>query len=92
MSKHNRSLSVFFSLIGLVVIYFLTFDFATVAQVSVALIFPLACIWFSEELGNVTGISIPQINQASPGVLVAVAGWGLTVAVLTVTIVVTLSV
>ena len=37
---------------------------------------PLACIWFSESMGNATGMmgSI-SINQASPRVIVRWLGW-----------------
>ncbi|WP_230271933.1 hypothetical protein [Rhodopirellula halodulae] len=40
---------------------------------------PLACIWFSNELGRLTGVSMgigrPTINEATPGIFVAAGGW-----------------
>lgn len=41
--------------------------------------FPLACIWFADGLGNLTGISLglgrPAITKTSPGEFVAIGGW-----------------
>ena len=39
-------------------------------------ILPLTCVWFSEAMGNYTGMmgSMP-INQESPGVIVRLLGW-----------------
>jgi hypothetical protein len=42
------------------------------------LIFPLACIWFSNEMGDYTGMGFgrgPAITEKSPGWAVAFAGW-----------------
>jgi len=39
------------------------------------LILPLACIWFSEDMGNFTGSYINGPMTRSPGCLVAVFGW-----------------
>ena len=43
------------------------------------LVFPLACIWFSGALGKLTGIRMglarPVINQTTPAIGVAFAGW-----------------
>jgi uncharacterized membrane protein YoaT (DUF817 family) len=40
------------------------------------LVLPLACIWFSEEMGSFTGIMRGQfINAQTPGCLVAFGGW-----------------
>ncbi|MCA9198562.1 MAG: zf-TFIIB domain-containing protein [Planctomycetales bacterium] len=40
---------------------------------------PLVCIWFSDGLGNLTGVSLglgrPTVTHATPGVLIALAGW-----------------
>lgn len=42
------------------------------------LILPLACIWFSEEMGSytgLTGIDSPGITKESPPTLVKFMGW-----------------
>lgn len=49
----------------------------------VCLILPLACIWFSEYLGDYTGPSLmnydgdsfPDIDKKTPGCLIALFGW-----------------
>lgn len=39
-------------------------------------ILPLACIWFSKEMGNYTGLSGDiWITAPSPGIFVCIAGW-----------------
>jgi len=39
-------------------------------------IFPLACIWFSDAMGNYTdSFRSPAINKTTPGPIVALAGW-----------------
>ncbi len=45
-------------------------------EVSLFLILPLACIWFSDAMGGYTGpVWRAVINAPSPGVVVGVAGW-----------------
>ncbi len=43
------------------------------------LILPLACIWFSDGMGRVTGVSgafaRPRITRETPGLAVAIGGW-----------------
>jgi Zn-finger nucleic acid-binding protein len=43
------------------------------------LILPLACIWFSDGMGKVTGVSgalaRPRITHKTPGIAVAIGGW-----------------
>lgn len=40
------------------------------------LLLPLACIWYSEEMGSFTGVMrMQQITATSPGCLVAAVGW-----------------
>ncbi len=43
------------------------------------LLLPMVCIWFSDEVGSLTGISLglgrPVITHRSPGDYVALAGW-----------------
>ncbi len=39
-------------------------------------IFPLACIWFSDAMGGYTGVWISwPITATSPGVIVCILGW-----------------
>ncbi|MFT7641499.1 MAG: Zn-finger nucleic acid-binding protein, partial [Pirellulaceae bacterium] len=48
-------------------------------RVFVFVLLPLACIWFSDGLGNLTGISFglqrPTITQTTAGEFVAIGGW-----------------
>ncbi len=43
------------------------------------LLLPMACIWFPDPIGNLTGISLgllnPMITRRTPGDMVAVGGW-----------------
>ncbi|WP_372720667.1 hypothetical protein [Novipirellula sp.] len=45
---------------------------------------PLLCIWFSDAMGRLTGISMglgrPVITKGTPGVFVAIGGWILLIA------------
>jgi len=51
---------------------------AGVLQCAIALVLPLGCIWFSDELGEYTGrAGHGMISNATPGPLVAVGGWAL---------------
>ena len=54
------------------------------------LLLPMVCIWFSEAMGNFTGIRMglasPAITQATPGIAVAIGGWLLLFVVFGVTI------
>lgn len=36
---------------------------------------PMACIWFPDEVGSLTGFGRPVITRKSPGDAVALAGW-----------------
>jgi membrane protease YdiL (CAAX protease family) len=48
----------------------------TLLLIAAALCFPLACIWFGDELGNYVGmLPGPAINKRSPGWLVKLGGW-----------------
>lgn len=44
-----------------------------------ALLIPIACIWFADAMGNLTGVSLglgrPSITEKSPGIAIALAGW-----------------
>ena len=90
LSSLTRTMTVLICASGLITIYMLTSQLEIVARISLALILPGACIWYSEELGNVTGISLPQIGQTTPGIMVAVAGWILVLTILTAAIVLNL--
>lgn len=49
-------------------------------RVSIALLLPMSCIWFSEELGDYTGRWDGHlIDEKSPGWMIAIAGWALLV-------------
>lgn len=49
-------------------------------RLSIALLLPISCIWFSEELGDYTGNWDGHlIDEKSPGWMVAFAGWALLV-------------
>ncbi len=48
----------------------------TAFKVGIFLILPLSCIWFSEEMGNYTGMLMQGGPMTrSPGCLVAAMGW-----------------
>ena len=47
-----------------------------VAKVAVALLLPMACIWFSEAMGQYTGMTTLQpVTDSTPAVFVCAAGW-----------------
>ena len=51
----------------------------TAFKISMFLILPLGCIWFSEAMGGYTGLGLLQfgapITNRSPGILVCIMGW-----------------
>jgi hypothetical protein len=48
----------------------------TAFKVGMYAIIPLACIWFSQPMGNYTGTMRGQlITSSTPGCLVATGGW-----------------
>jgi len=50
--------------------------FASILIVGGALLLPLACIWFGDELGEYVGVLPgPSINRKSPAWMVKLAGW-----------------
>ena len=50
--------------------------FATLLILSGALLLPLACIWFADELGEYVGsVPGPAINRKSPAWMVKIGGW-----------------
>jgi hypothetical protein len=47
-------------------------------RIAIFLIFPLACIWYSDAMGGYTGWNYgvrPAITQTTPGCFVAFGGW-----------------
>lgn len=54
-------------------------DINRILSVAIYVTLPLACIWFSEEMGRRTrgtfGLARPRVTQPTPGIMVAVAGW-----------------
>ena len=49
---------------------------AAVLRVVSVLLFPLACIWFAEEMGDYVGtLPGPGITQTSPEWMVELGGW-----------------
>lgn len=50
-----------------------------IVQVAIFLVLPMACIWFPDVVGNLTGISFgiarPIITQKTPAIAVALGGW-----------------
>jgi hypothetical protein len=50
--------------------------FASILIFTAALLLPLACIWFADELGEYVGVLPgPSINRKSPAWMVKVGGW-----------------
>ncbi len=53
-------------------------DVETTFRLGIFLIFPLACIWFSDAMGQYTGLNFltrPAITKSTPGWLIAFGGW-----------------
>jgi len=74
----NRTLS---SLVGVIYIIMAAVHGGAEAafKISMFLILPLGCIWFSEAMGGYTGLGLLQfgapITIRSPGILVCIMGW-----------------
>src|SRR5262245_26332695 len=50
--------------------------FASLLIVGGALLLPLACIWFADELGEYVGtFPGPEVNRKSPAWMVKLCGW-----------------
>ena len=78
----SRTLSLVVAVIYLVVVAFfkqsrsLAGILADLLLAAAALLLPLACIWFGDELGNYVGtLPGPRINRRSPGWMVKLGGW-----------------
>ena len=49
---------------------------AVTARTCLALLFPLALIWFPEEIGNLTGyFASGYVNVETPAIMVSIMGW-----------------
>jgi len=63
---------------GYLVAAFLAGGLELTWRVAAYLVLPLACIWFSEAMGDYTGPNFatrPAITRATPGCFVAFGGW-----------------
>ena len=71
----NRNLSAVVAIIYLIVSYKLAGAAGLIGCIGF-LVLPLACIWFSKEIGSYTGIMRLQfVDTESPGCLVIACGW-----------------
>ncbi|HEX6648793.1 MAG TPA: hypothetical protein VF075_04625 [Pyrinomonadaceae bacterium] len=78
----SRTLSLVIAVIYLLVVGFstqprsLTSILGDLLLTAAALLLPLACIWFGDEMGNyVRTVRGPAINKPSPGWMVKLGGW-----------------
>ena len=71
----NRILSALLAVIYIVTAFALGGG-GTSGKVVLFVIFPLACIWFSDAMGGYTGLTTSwPITATSPGVIVCILGW-----------------
>lgn len=70
----SKAISAVIALIYVVSAYS-TSEAETAIRVALYLIFPLACIWFSEAMGSYTGGMGRGVTRATPGCFVAFGGW-----------------
>ena len=72
----NRIISLLIALVYIVVA-FIAGGGQSVLYAAVFLVFVLALIWFSDEMGSYTGFigRGPPITQQTPGCIVRVIGW-----------------
>ena len=64
--------------VGYLVVAYLAEGVAGTWRLAAYLILPLACIWFSDAMGDYTGLNFgtrPAITRATPGCFVAFGGW-----------------
>ena len=75
----SRVLSTVFAIVILVVALFLGVGMPGTLRLVAFLLLPMACIWFSDAMGNLTGIRMglarPTITSSTPGIAVAFGGW-----------------
>ena len=54
-------------------------ELTLINRAALQLLFPLGLIWFAKAFGGLTGFRLgaiqPQVNQTTPPVMVAIAGW-----------------
>lgn len=88
----SRILSLAFALFLLVLTYIFTRNMEPVFRLLAILVLPLACIWFADEIGIRTGITIglskPRITEPTPGIAVAIGGWILLLSIMAAIIIV----
>jgi hypothetical protein len=71
----NRAVSLLIALLYLAVAY-KHGGGETTLKLAMALLFPLACIWFPQPLGEYAGIIRGQVmTSATPAFLVCAGGW-----------------
>lgn len=78
MLRHRIASGIVACLYFLLVIF--TGDPRAVVKLAVFLILPLGAIWFSDDMGALSGVTFgrlggPVITAASPGVFVRIVGW-----------------
>ena len=75
----SRPLSAAVALAYLLCVYVATNELEAVVYTLAFLLLPLVCIWYPDEMGRLTGISMgigrPVIMQPTPGDFVAFGGW-----------------
>ncbi len=75
----NRSLSAFVATLYLVITAYNAESNQTLRSICF-LVVPIACIWYGDVLGSITGIRFgrifgPVVTKESPGFLVCLLGW-----------------
>ena len=79
------------ALFGILFVYFSTGNPESIFNLLILLVLPLACIWYPDELGTVTGISLgigrPQVSEPTPGIAISIGGWILMLTIVVVAIV-----
>ena len=75
----SRFLSTVFALVMLIVALILGSGIPGTLRLGAFLLLPMACIWFSDAMGNLTGVRMglarPTITSSTPGIAVAFGGW-----------------
>ena len=75
----SRFLSTVFALVMLIVALILGSGIPGILRLVAFLLLPMACIWFSDAMGNLTGVRMglarPTITSSTPGIAVAFGGW-----------------
>jgi hypothetical protein len=75
MLDWNRILSLLVAAFYIISAYWLKGG-EIACKAAIAALFPTACIWFSEQMGEYVGnLSWPPITARSPGFLVCLFGW-----------------